>query len=495
MIDSLTVPTAAGLGLLLGALVAGLIALLVAARIARQRFAAGAASRQPEIDALDLRADEHQALLDQRMAELARERERNQRFEQHLQALMREHAELKGRLARLDLTEQQLRARESELGELRARFQQTLAQASALEARLQDEIRGAAEKLDFVGKLRGEFSDTFKALAGEVLHDRSQKLIAENAAQIGGLLNPVREQLKTFQDAVQQAYTQEAKERSLLGREIDALKTLNHQLSEEATSLTRALRGDTRVQGAWGELVLERLLEVSGLVAGREYTTQVVLRDEDGGRPRPDVLVHLPQQRDLVIDAKVSLTAYERSIRAGSESERAQAMAEHIASLRRHVDELARRDYAALLDGRALDFVLLFVPVESALIEAVRRDGALYEYALGKNIAIVSPSTLLATLRAASHLWRQEQRNRNAQEIALRAGKLYDKFAGFVEDLDKVREALTRAQNQLDQAYGKLTVGKGNLVRQTEQLRELGARNQKSLPPELLSDADEVEAE
>lgn len=495
MIESLTVPAAAAIGLLLGALAAALAALAVGARIARARHAEGYAARQPEVDALEARVVELAAILDERAADLARERERNQRFEQHLQALMREHADLKGRLARLDLTEQNLKARESELSDLRAQFQQTLSQASALEARLQDEIRGAAEKLDFVGRLRGEFSDTFKALAGEVLHDRSQRLIAENAAQIGGLLNPVREQLKTFQDAVQQAYVQEAKERSLLGREIDTLKTLNHQLSEEATSLTRALRGDTRVQGAWGELVLERLLEVSGLVEGREYSTQVALRDEDGGRPRPDVLVHLPQQRDLVIDAKVSLTAYERSVRAESEGERAQAMAEHIASLRRHVDELARRDYAALLEGRALDFVLLFVPVESALSEAVRRDAALYEYALARNIAIVSPSTLLATLRAASHLWRQEQRNRNAQEIALRAGKLYDKFVGFVEDLDRVREALGRAQNQLDQAYGKLSVGRGNLVRQTEQLRELGARHQKSLPAELLGDADEVEGE
>ncbi|GMU44380.1 MAG: DNA recombination protein RmuC [Xanthomonadales bacterium] len=493
MIESLTAPAAAALGLLLGLLLAAAAGLLFGSRVARRRLAEGAAARQPEIDVLELRAVEQLALLDQRAAELSRERERNQRFEQHLQALMREHAELKGRLVRLDLTEQALKSRDSELSELRVRFQQTLSQASALEARLHDEIRGAAEKLDFVGKLRGEFRDTFKALAGEVLHDRSQKLIAENAAQIGGLLNPVREQLKTFQDAVQQAYVQEAKERSLLGREIDALKTLNHQLGEEATNLTRALRGDSRVQGAWGELVLERLLEVSGLAQGREYSTQVVLRDVDGGRPRPDVLIHLPQQRDLVIDAKVSLTAYERSIRAESEGERAQAMAEHIASLRRHVEELSRRDYAALLDGRALDFVLLFVPVESALIEAVRRDGALYEHALGKNIAIVSPSTLLATLRAASHLWRQEQRNRNAQEIAQRAGRLYDKFVGFVDDLDRVREALTRAQNQLDQAYGKLSAGKGNLVRQTEQLRELGARNQKSLPPELLGDADEAE--
>ena len=322
----------------------------------------------------------------------------------------------------------------------------------------------------------------------QVLEDKSQRLIAENSAQIGGLLTPVREQLKTFQDAVQQAYVQEARERSLLGREIDALKVLNQQLSGEALSLTRALRGDSRVQGAWGELALSRLLEASGLAEGREYTTQSVLRDDDGGRPRPDVIIHLPQQRDLVIDAKVSLTAYERSCSAVTEDERALALAEHIGSLRRHVDGLGKRDYTALLDGRALDFVLMFVPVESALIEAVRTDAGLYEYALARNIAIVSPSTLLATLRAVSHLWKQEQRNRNAQEIAARAGKLYDKFVGFVDDLAGARHALSRAQGELDQAFLKLHTGKGNLVRQTEQLRELGARHQKSLPAGLASD-------
>ncbi|MGE4073504.1 MAG: DNA recombination protein RmuC [Lysobacterales bacterium] len=489
MFDTIPAHLAALIGFLAGAFALGLLTLVVGMRLLRQRHREGFESRQAEIDALgDHNAELHQQL-DTREQDLLRERQRSARYEQQLQLTMREHGELRGRLARLELTDQALTRRERELDELRERHSTALAQISTLETRLADEMRAATEKLDFLGRVRQEFGDSFKVLAGEVLHERSQALVADNSAQIGSLLNPVREQLKTFQDAVQQAYVQEARERSLLAREIDALKTLNQQLSSEALNLTRALRGDTRVQGAWGELILSRILEASGLVEGREYTTQAVLRDEDGSRPRPDVIVHLPQERDLVIDAKVSLTAYERSVNADTELDRAAALAEHLGSLRRHVDGLSRRDYAALLDGRALDFVLLFVPVESALIEAVRADPGLYEYALSRNIAIVSPSTLLATLRAASHLWKQEQRNRNAQEIAQRAGKLYDKFVGFIGDLDSVRLALSKAQSELDQAYAKLSAGKGNLVRQTEQLRELGARHQKSLPADLVSEA------
>lgn len=491
MIDSLSNPSALLLGLLAGMLSTLIAGLLWAVRALRQQFDAGAVSRQPEIDALDQRADELTSALADRDAQLSRERERGQRFEAQLHLLMRENGEARGRLARLDLVESSLQQRDQELAGLRAGHADAMAQVRALETRLADEIRAAEDKLTFLGQVRGEFSDAFKALAGEVLEDKSQRLVAENSAQIGGLLTPVREQLKTFQEAVQQAYVQEARERSLLGREIDALKVLNQQLSGEALNLTRALRGDSRTQGAWGELVLSRLLEASGLAEGREYTTQTVLRADDGGRPRPDVIVHLPQQRDLIIDAKVSLTAYERSCSAAGDGERALALAEHVGSLRRHVDGLGKRDYSALLDGRALDFVLMFVPVESALIEAVRTDAGLYEYALTRNIAIVSPSTLLATLRAVSHLWKQEQRNRNAHEIAARAGKLYDKFVGFIEDMDNARHAVSKAQSELDQAYAKLTTGKGNLVRQTEQLRELGARHQKSLPVGLAGDGDE----
>jgi DNA recombination protein RmuC len=493
MFQAVSAPVAALIGFLAGVLLALLAAAVWYAAAARRHAEAARADREGELQALDQRIADLQEHQKTREQELLRERQRSARYEQQLPVLMREHAELRGRLAHLDATELALQRAQGELEDLRQQLGLAQARSATLETRLADEVQSATEKLQFLGQVRAEFSDSFKVLAGEILEQRSQGLAAGNLEQIGGLLNPVREQLKTFQEAVQQAYVVEARERSLLAREIDGLKLLNQQLSGEALNLTRALRGDTRVQGAWGELILSRILEASGLTEGREFTTQVVLRDEDGNRPRPDVIVHLPQQRDLIIDAKVSLTAYERSVSAENDGERASARAEHLGSLRRHVEDLSRRDYAALLDGRALDFVLLFVPVESAVIDAVRQDPSLYEFALARNIAIVSPSTLLATLHAASHLWKQEQRNRNAQEIAQRAGKLYDKFVGFVSDLDNVRHALSKAQSELDQAYAKLSSGKGNLVRQTEQLRELGARNQRALPPGLINDSQDEE--
>lgn len=450
-------------GMLLGLLLACLIAAIWLPALLRRRLEVLAAARETELH--DLR--------------------------ERLLALAAEGAELKGRLSRLDLVESLLRQREQEARVLAGRLEESLGTARSLDARLQEEVRNSAERLAFTEHLKTEFTAAFKALAGEVLEERSQRLLGDNTAQLGALLNPVREQLAGFQAAVQQAYVQETRERSLLAHEIAALKQLNQNLSQEALNLTRALRGDSQVQGAWGELVLERLLESSGLSAGREYSAQAVLRDADGGRPRPDIIIHLPEGRDLVIDAKVSLTAYERAT-ASEGNERGRAMAEHLQSLRRHVDGLSRRDYGAVLEGRTLDFVLLFVPVESALIEAVRADGGLYEYALERQIALVSPSTLLVTLRSVAHLWKQEQRNRNAQEIALRAGRLYDKFVGFVDDLQSARQSQGRAEAELSRAFAKLGEGKGNLIRQAEQLRELGARHQKRLDGALLDGATET---
>ncbi len=479
------------LGVLLGLTLASALAFVVLPSRLATRFDSGRQSRQGEIDELRARANALQEELDLRQRESSADRQRIEAVHAQVRQLLAENGELRGAASRMQHLEETLREREQELTTSRRRLEAALTLAKGLETRLQDEIRNANEKLDFVGKLRGEFSDAFKNLASEVLDDRSQRLKADSEQHIGALLTPVREQLRQFQDAVQQAYFTESKERSLLAREIDGLKSLNQQLSTEALSLTRALRGDTRVQGAWGELILSRLLQAAGLTSGREYTEQAALKTEDGSRPRPDVIVHLPQERDLVIDAKVSLTAYERSTRAASEAERDQALDEHLTSIRRHVQNLSERDYASLLDGRALDFVLLFVPVESALIEAVRRDGGLYEFALTKNVAIVSPSTLLATLRAASHLWKLELRNRHAADIAKRAGSLYDKFVGFIDDLENARLSLSKAQSQLDGAYNKLKSGRGNLIRQADQLRSMGARSSKALPNEIVQEAIE----
>lgn len=470
-------------GLLLGA------AVLVpwALALARRAAADAGAARESEVTALRERLDERQTRQTQLEKELADLRLRCDRQEVGLRNLLGERSELKGRVEQLAPLEARLRQREAELAALHQERAELLAQRAELNTRLQADSAHAEERLALLERVREEFADHFKALAGEVLEDKSRRLIQENAAQLGGLLSPVREQLKGFQEAVQQAYVQEAKERSLLKHEIDALRQLNQQLNAEAVNLTRALRGDNRTQGAWGELVLERLLESAALVEGREYTRQAALSAEDGGRPRPDVIVHLPQARDLVIDAKVSLTAYERAVAATADNEREQQFVLHLSSLRKHVESLSRREYSELLAGRSLDFVLLFVPVESALMEAVRRDSGLYEYALSRNIAIVSPSSLLATLRAVSHLWKQEQRSRHAQEIARQAGAMYDKFVGFCEDLLALREAIDKARQRADQAFGKLREGRGNLIRRAEQLRELGARSSKNLPEGLLA--------
>ncbi len=479
----------AWLGLLGGLLLGCALLIPLAARHAARRHEAGRSARDAELVLLDERVDELRQGLGHAHQEHQREQERSRALELQLQNFAREHAQASARLARQEHTERLLEARDTELANARGRLESALTQAAKLESRLAAETRTAEERVSFLERVRVEFADAFKTLAGEVLDDKRERLSAENAAQMGHLLLPVREQLKSFQEIVQSAYVAEARERSLLGREIEGLKLLNQQVNLEAANLTRALRGDNQVQGAWGELVLERLLEAAGLVEGREFSSQMVLKDEVGGRPRPDVIVHLPQARDLVIDSKVALVAYERSTHAGDAGARALALGEHVLALKRHVDGLARRDYSQLLDGRTLDFVLMFVPVESALIEAIRFDGGLYEYALTRNIAIVSPSTLLVTLRSVAHLWKQEQRNHNAHEIARRAGRLYDKFVGFVEDLESARACLGKAQRELDGAAAKLHHGPGNLVRQSEQLRELGARNTKQIPGNLSAEA------
>lgn len=486
MTSILTLP--ALLGLLLGLTLASALAFALIPTRLNARFDAGRQSRQGEIDELRARVQSVEDDLAARQRDIASERQRADTAQSQVRVLLVENGELRGAAARMRQLEEVLREREQDLIATRGRLEEALTKAKALETRLHDEIKHAAEKLDFATKARTELTDVFKNLASEVLDERSQRFKRDSESQLGALLNPVREQLKTFAEEAQRLHNSEAIDRNALKREIEDLKKLNQRFNDDALNLTRALRGDTRVQGAWGELILTRLLQAAGLTPGREYTEQMALKGDDGTRPRPDVVVHLPEERDLVIDAKVSLTAYERATQA-NDAERERALDEHVLSLRRHIATLAERDYANVLKGRTLDFVLLFVPVESALIEAVRRDVGLYEHALQKNVAIVSPSTLLATLRAVGHLWKLEARNRNADAIAQQAGKLFDKFVGFIDDLQAAHSAVGKAQTQLDQAFNKLKSGRGNLIRQAEQLREMGAKTSKTLPVALVQEA------
>ena len=276
----------------------------------------------------------------------------------------------------------------------------------------------------------------------------------------------------------------------MLVQEIRSLKDLNQRISQDAVNLTRALKGDSRAQGAWGEMVLERVLEASGLQAGREYETQGSFEGADGTRQRPDVIVHLPESKDVIIDAKVSLVAWERSVSLDDEGERQAALRDHLVSLRRHIDGLAGRNYSDIPGVRTLDFVLLFVPVEAAFIEAVRADGGLYGYALERKISLVSPSTLLATLRTVAYLWRIDSRNNNALEIARRAANLHDNFVLLVNELEVLGSQLHKAQGAHANVVRRLTEGgKGSVILQVKSLADMGAPAKKTLPRDLVEAA------
>ncbi|HMM57413.1 MAG TPA: DNA recombination protein RmuC [Rudaea sp.] len=399
-------------------------------------------------------------------------------------ALSRDKAGQAGRLERVPLLERELDQARSEaqrLTEARQRAEQLLTEKST---RLQEQTLAAAER-------ERALTEKFDLLSRQLLDQQSRKLAEQNQANLGVLLNPLREQIGEFRKRVDEVYDKENKDRSALQSEIATLKNLNQRISEDAVNLTRALKGDAQAQGAWGEMVLERVLEASGLQKGRGYEAQVTLADDAGGRPRPDVIVHLPEGRDIVVDAKVSLTAYERYCRAADGAERNMQLSAHLTSLRKHVRELADKRYADLPGVNSLEFVLMFVPVEAAYIEAVHNDDALHAFALERQVVIVTTSTLLATLRTVESLWRNADRNRNAQDIADRAGKLYDKFVGFVDDLDEARARVAAAAKSLDAASGKLGSGPGNLLRQVEMLRELGAKASKALPADTRERAAE----
>ncbi|MHB8446355.1 MAG: DNA recombination protein RmuC, partial [Rudaea sp.] len=391
--------------------------------------------------------------------------------------LSRHTAGQAGRLERLPALERELDQARNEAQRLVDARQRAEQQSTALATSLREQQQAAAER-------ERALTEKFDLLSRQLLDQQSRKLTEQNQANLGVLLNPLREQLGEFRKRVDEVYDQENRERAGLKTQIDALQNLNQKIGQDAVNLTRALTGDSQTQGAWGEMVLERLLEASGLQKGREYDIQVALTNESGDRPRPDAIVHLPEGRDIIVDAKVSLTAYERYCSAADADERAVQLAAHLKSLREQVRNLAVKRYADLPGVNSLEFVLMFVPVEAAYIEAARHDDTLHAFALEKNVVIVTASTLLATLRTVSSLWRFDDRNRNALEIADRAGKLYDKFAGFVDDLGEARTRVAAAAKALDAAGSKLSTGAGNLLRQVEMLRELGAKASKSLPAE-----------
>jgi DNA recombination protein RmuC len=356
------------------------------------------------------------------------------------------------------------------------------------------ERRAADEKLKLLAEAKEALAEQFQNLANRIFEEKGEKLVQQNVANLDSLLRPLGERLKEFQVRVEETYDKESKQRFSLQNEIQKLVEANTRMSVDALNLTNALKGDSKTQGAWGEVVLERVLEASGLQKGREYDLQVSFDSGDGGKARPDVVIRLPENKHLVVDSKVSLSAYEAYCSAEDDLSKKRDLARHLESLRAHVKGLAEKNYQSLYGIRTPEFVLMFVPVEPAFLLALRERQELFEEAFGRNVIIVSPSTLLVSLRTVASIWRYEYQNRNAQELVRQCTALYDKFVGFVGDLEDIGKRLKSAQSSYDDAYGKLAGGKGNLVRQVERIRELGLKPSKPLPGYLTDRALESEA-
>jgi DNA recombination protein RmuC len=354
-----------------------------------------------------------------------------------------------------------------------------------LETRLQAEREQLEARMGFIKEQEHSLRLQFEQLATRIFDEKSQKFTEQNRTGLDTLLSPLREQLKDFREKVETTYGNEARERFALKEQLTRLESLNRQISDDASNLTKALKGDKKLQGNWGEVILSRVLEESGLREGHEYETQVSVTDEDGQRRLPDVIVHLPENRDIVVDAKVSLVDYERYCASDDEAERERALKAHTNALRNHIKLLSEKRYEDLPGLRTLDFVFLFMPVEAAFMLAVEHDASLFREAFDKKIIIVSPTTLLATLRTVESIWRYERQNRNAEKIAKEAGLLHDKFANLLEHLDGLGKALDRSQEQYRKTVSSLT-GHGGLIGKVDSLKKLGAKTKKSLPLEKL---------
>ena len=361
--------------------------------------------------------------------------------------------------------------------------------------RLESTQLHAEDKIRQMVNSEQRLTEQFENLANRIFEHSNRRVDEQNRQSLHGLLTPLREQLDGFRRQVQDSFGQEARERHTLAHEIRNLQQLNAQMAQEAVNLTKALKGDNKTQGNWGEVVLTRVLEASGLREGYEYQTQVSIETDARSRMQPDVIVRLPQGKDVVIDAKMTLVAYERYFNADEEYVRESALQEHIASVRNHIRLLGRKDYQQLPGLRSLDYVLMFIPVEPAFLLAIDRQPELITEALKNNIMLVSPTTLLVALRTISNLWRYEHQSRNAQQIAERASRLYDKMRLFVDDMSAVGSGLDKAQDNYRQAMKKLASGRGNLLAQAESFRELGVEVKREINPDLVEQAtsDEVD--
>ncbi|ARV05603.1 DNA polymerase V [Polaribacter sp. SA4-10] len=372
-------------------------------------------------------------------------------------------------------------------------IQQEKEQLSNVNTRQDSDLKNLQLKLEEnkgeVEKLQEKFTKEFENLANKILDEKSSKFTEQNKVNMNTILNPLQEKIKVFEDKVDKTHKESIDYHAALRQQIIGLKELNIQMSKETINLTKALKGDSKTQGNWGELVLERVLEKSGLEKDREYFVQQSFTNDEGKRVLPDVVIHLPDNKKMIVDSKVSLTAYEQFVNADDAILKERFLKEHIASLRRHVEQLSEKKYEDIYKIESPDFVLLFIPIEPAFAVAINTDNSLYNKAFEKNIVIVTPSTLLATLRTIDTMWNNEKQQKNAIEIARQAGALYDKFHGLLADLIGVGKKIDASKTDYNLAMNKLVEGKGNLITSVEKLKKMGAKAKKSLPENIIERA------
>lgn len=381
----------------------------------------------------------------------------------------------------------ELHGMQKENASLQAKFE-------SLQASVAQERKGFDEKLNLLENAEAKLNTQFENLANKIFEQKSEKFTKTSESGISQILSPLKQQIDDFKRQITEQYTREGQERASLKTEILGLKELNKQITEEAAALTNALKGDNKQQGNWGELVLERILSESGLRNGHEYEVQKSVTNEEGKRYQPDVVVHLPNNKDIVIDSKVSLIAHEKVVNAPTKEARQRALKEHVNSLKGHIKGLSLKDYQNLSGVTSLDYVLMFIPIESAFINAVEEDPELIKLALDNQIMLVSPTNLLVALRTINNIWQYEYQNQNAKVIAEKAAKMYDKFANFVSDMEKIGKNMETLRNSYDGAMNKLSTGRGNLIKQAEDFKALGVSTSKQLDRKYSQDDEDEPA-
>jgi DNA recombination protein RmuC len=396
-------------------------------------------------------------------------------------------------LERLSILNENLEKNSNELKSEREKIIEINSESSSLKAinkNLEEKLNEQKAELE---KLQEKFATEFENLANKILEEKSSKFTLQNKENLDQILKPLGEKIQEFEKKVNEVYVTDSKERASLATQLKNLQELNQMMAKEASNLTNALRGETKTMGNWGEFILESILEKSGLAKGREYQVQESFINDDGRKRRPDVIVNLPDDKCLIIDSKVSLLAYESYCSEDNESLRSNFLKEHISSIKKHIKELSAKDYQNIYQIKSLDFVLLFMPIEPAFSLAIQNDNEIFNEAFDKNIVIVSPSTLLATLRTIANIWRQEYQNNNVLEIARQSGALYDKFQGLVSDLIDLGKRIKTMNGTYENTMKKLYSGRGNLISSVENIKKLGAKTSKSLPQNLLNRANDNE--